>query len=75
VVFIEVKTRSGDKYGHPFDAVTPAKQKKNTQAAQSFISRYKVKNRDLRFDAVAVTEDPGEPDSLQVELLQDAFRL
>ncbi|HAK38044.1 MAG TPA: hypothetical protein DCM60_07320 [Nitrospina sp.] len=28
VVFIEVKTRSGDKYGHPFDAVTPAKQKK-----------------------------------------------
>ncbi|HJL73608.1 MAG TPA: hypothetical protein QGI40_07105 [Nitrospinaceae bacterium] len=49
--------------------------RKNAQAAQSFISRYKVKNRDLRFDAVAVTEDPGEPDSLQVELLQDAFRL
>lgn len=75
VVFIEVKTRSTDEYGHPFDAVTSAKQKKIAQTAESFISRYKVENRDLRFDVVAVTGVPGEPDSLKVELLQDAFRL
>ncbi|MCH8158067.1 MAG: YraN family protein, partial [Nitrospinae bacterium] len=24
VVFIEVKTRSGDKFGHPFEAITSA---------------------------------------------------
>ncbi len=75
VVFIEVKTRSSDKYGHPFDAITPAKQKKIAQTAQSFISRYKAKNRDLRFDVVAVTGEAGETDSLKVELLQDALRL
>jgi putative endonuclease len=75
VVFIEVKIRSGDEYGHPFDAVTPAKQKKNAQTAQSFISRHKVRNRDFRFDVIAVTGKPDEPDSLKIELLQDAFRL
>ena len=75
VVFIEVKTRSGDKYGHPFDAVTPCQAEKNAQTAQSFISRHKVKNRDFRFDVIAVTGKPDEPDSLKIELLQDALRL
>ena len=75
VVFIEVKTRSGDKFGHPFEAITSAKQKKISRTAESFLSRFKVKDRDLRFDVVAVTGSPEEPDALKVELLQDAFRL
>ncbi len=25
IVFVEVKTRSGEAYGHPFEAITPAK--------------------------------------------------
>jgi Holliday junction resolvase-like predicted endonuclease len=37
VVFIEVKARLGHKFGHPFDTLTPTKQKKIIQTAQNFL--------------------------------------
>lgn len=33
VIFIEVKARSDHEFGHPFDALTPTKQKKIVQMA------------------------------------------
>ncbi len=75
LVFIEVKTRSSAEFGHPAEAVSPAKQRKLAQTAESFLARYKVKNRDMRFDVAAVTGSPDNPGSWNVEIIEDAFRV
>ena len=37
IVFVEVKTRRGEAYGLPEEAVTPAKQRKLIAAAQTYL--------------------------------------
>ncbi len=73
IVFIEVKARSDHKFGHPFDALTPIKQKKIVQTAQSFLVRKRIADKPMRFDVVALTSDPS--DSWEIELLENAFQV
>ncbi len=75
LVFIEVKSRSNASIEHPFMAVTPRKQKKIAQTANLFIVQNKVGDREIRFDVVSVLPVNEDPNSLQVEILQDAFRV
>jgi putative endonuclease len=75
LVFIEVKSRTDAALEHPFMAVTPKKQKKIAQTARSFLAQNKVGDRQIRFDVVSVLPGTEKPDSLQVEVLQDAFRV
>lgn len=74
LVFVEVKSRTDNQYGHPLEAVTPAKQKKLIQVANHFRARNEVWDRDCRFDVVAVSGDPEEPKTWKLELYPDAFR-
>ena len=71
IVFIEVKARSDHEFGHPFDALTPTKQKKNIRTTQSFLVQKRIPDKSMRFDVVALTLDP--PDSWRIELLENAF--
>lgn len=73
IVFIEVKARSDHEFGHPFEALTPAKQKKIIQTAQSFLARKRITDKPMRFDVVALTSDPA--DSWKIELLENAFQV
>lgn len=75
LVFIEVKSRSDNCFGHPSMAVTPAKQKKIAQTAQSFLVKHDINDREIRFDVVSVLPSKEDSDSFQVEVLQDAFRV
>lgn len=75
LVFIEVKSRTDPSLEHPFMAVTPRKQKKIAQVASLFLARNKVSDRQIRFDVVSVLPEAENPDSLKVEVLQDAFRV
>jgi len=75
LVFIEVKTRSDLQFGHPSSAVTPAKQIKIAQTAQTFLVKHPVEGKDIRFDVVSVTPCVEDPRQMQVELIQDAFRV
>lgn len=70
--FIEVKTRSTEKYGLPQEAVSPSKQAKISRVALAFIQRYKMENREARFDVVAVLLLPQET---RVDLIENAFEL
>ena len=71
-VFVEVKARSDHEFGHPFYALTPIKQKKIIQTAQSFLVQKRIPDKPMRFDVVALTLDP--PDSWEIELLENAFQ-
>lgn len=55
VVFVEVKTRRSQEDGHPVEAVTPAKQRRLTRLAVTFLKRHGLLESPARFDVVAVT--------------------
>jgi Holliday junction resolvase-like predicted endonuclease len=55
VAFIEVKARANHQYGYPFNAVTPAKQRKINQVAQSFLTKHRLLEKPTRFDVVSLT--------------------
>ena len=68
IVFCEVKTRTTAAYGHPAEAVTPAKQRKLRVLAGLWLGQAELgyKPRELRFDVAAVLA--GE-----LEIIESAF--
>ena len=55
VVVAEVKTRRSDAYGHPAEAVTPAKQQRIRRLAAAWLAEQPPEsNREVRFDVVAI---------------------
>lgn len=74
VVFCEVKTRRGPAFGGPFDAVTPAKQRRLRVLATAFLTGPEGCGFDqasVRFDVASVM--PADSGELRVELFEDAF--
>lgn len=72
VVFVEVKTRSDDRFGAPLESVGPRKQQKMIKTALFFLSRHRLHNRDARFDVVGISYQGGEP---MVEHVENAFEI
>ena len=52
--FIEVKTRTNDRYGLPAEAVTNRKLKHIYKTAEYYIYTRKIKNIDIRIDVIEV---------------------
>ncbi len=67
IVFVEVKSRSDDRFGAPSEAVTARKQAKVVRAASAWLSRHPKPWDAVRFDVITVEGN-------HVEWLQDAFR-
>ena len=61
LVFCEVKTRRGVGYGHPVEAVTPAKQRRLRTLAQRWLAAHEEHAPDLRFDVVGVLVRVNRP--------------
>ncbi len=72
VVFIEVKTRSQEGFGSPLDAVDTRKQRQIRRAAQYYLSRHRLYDRDARFDVVGVWRDRNR---IRCELVKNAFEM
>jgi putative endonuclease len=72
VVFVEVKTRTGDGFGTPLEAVEFRKQQRMIRAAQFFLAQKNLQQRDARFDVVGVSWPGREP---VVEHIENAFEL
>ena len=73
LVFIEVKTRSGELFGNPFDAITRKKQIQLSKVALDYILRHNMMNAAARFDAVAVYMRHDRP--ARIEIVKNAFDL
>jgi putative endonuclease len=58
VVFCEVKTRRGDRFGTPAEAVGPAKVRRLRRLAVRWLEQTAVRPREIRFDVVAVLPQP-----------------
>lgn len=54
VVFVEVKSNRGRRYGAPEEMVTPLKQRRLTLLATWYLQRRRWLGRPARFDVVAV---------------------
>ena len=54
LVFIEVKTRTGDSYGSGADAVDGQKRRRYVKIAQFYLLREKISDTDVRFDVIEV---------------------
>jgi putative endonuclease len=69
LVIVEVKTR---RRGDPAEAVTPAKQRRLTLAANHFLKRHRLLDLPCRYDIVAIIwpEDDRRP---RIEHIEDAF--
>ncbi len=70
--FVEVKGRTGDRFGAPEDAVTGEKRRRIFRAAQTYLARARGRRPVCRFDVVSIREPAGEARS--IEILRDAFR-
>ena len=54
LVFVEVRTRRGDRLGTPEESITPAKRAKLIAAAQTYLAEHNQTDRDWRIDVVAI---------------------
>lgn len=63
IVFVEVKTRSSDNAGQPFEAVDQRKQERLTRAALAWLKAHRRLEAPARFDVVSIVwpESGTEP--------------
>jgi putative endonuclease len=72
IVFVEVKARRSHGFGHPKWAVTPAKQRKISMAALTYLKKQQAMNARARFDVVTIQAMDDEP---HIEVIANAFEL
>jgi putative endonuclease len=70
IVFVEVKTRSSDRFGSPQAAIGPQKQRRMTAIALCYLKGQGWLGMPARFDVAAVSlDEAGE----RVTLYKNAF--
>ena len=70
VTFVEVKTRAGDGFGAPEEAVTALKRREIEIVASWYLCNNHFTNVDVRFDVISVLVGPDA----RIEHLEDAWR-
>lgn len=74
VAFVEVKTRSSERFGDGAEAVTPGKQRAIAAVASAWIEEHpEVDTSGYRFDLITIT--PSTPGRCRLRHLEDAWRL
>ena len=73
IIFVEVKTHSTTKPGHPADRVDEAKQGRVTRAALRYLKRKKLLGVTSRFDVIAVWWPSGKLQPDRIEHYEAAF--
>jgi len=69
LVFVEVKTRTDDSFGHPFEAVTPRKREKLRKVALGYL-KHSRRDAPSRFDVLSIETDGANH---KIEHIKDAF--
>jgi putative endonuclease len=72
LVFVEVKSRKSETFGHPQEAVGIAKQKKLSRISLCYIQEKRLEICEARFDVIAVKLSP---EGARIDLIPNAFDL
>lgn len=72
LVFIEVKTRRSYNFGTPQESINFTKQKKLKNLANFYIKQKNIKNKNCRFDVVAIIVDKLN-NLKKIDLIKYAF--
>jgi putative endonuclease len=69
LVFVEVKTRSTDRYGPPEASITPQKREHLIASAQAYLQTSPDPDIDWRIDVIAIRniESEDQPEIIQFE--------
>ena len=70
LIFVEVKTRNGSGYGHPFEAITPLKVSRMRKLVAEWCRDHEVSGVKVRLDAIAVLVNQGK---VAIEHLKQVF--
>ena len=70
LVFVEVKSRTNDRYGTPATAINYYKKKNIIKTAQMYIQKNKLQNEFCRFDVVEVLLENADNN---IRLIKNAF--
>ena len=70
IVFVEVKTRSGERFGSPEDAVNTDKQQRIVEAARAYLYERRLEGAPCRFDVISIFMRPSAP---EIRHFEDAF--
>lgn len=60
LVFCEVRYRQNSLHGSPLESITLQKQRKIIRAASHYLQKTKQWHLDVRFDAIAITDNPND---------------
>ncbi len=71
VAFVEVKTRRGDAFGSPLEAIGWAKRREISRVASAWMDRRGRAGDVYRFDVIGVMATPCRT---RIEHVEDAFR-
>ena len=76
IIFVEVKTRSSNKFGTPAEAVEIHKQRKIILAAKMFLQKNKIFDRCCRFDVIEVFSNYNvNQDQWHINHIENAFEV
>lgn len=65
IVFVEVKTRSSDRFGHPVEAITHAKLHRLRVLAARWLAEHDVRASAIRIDVIAVVRRAGKDPTVE----------
>jgi putative endonuclease len=71
VVFVEVRSRTGEDFGPPEVTITSGKRERLKRAARHFLAVHKIEDRPLRFDIITLVLGPAGPP--QIRHYENAF--
>ncbi len=72
LIFVEVRTRRGDRLGTPEESITPAKRARLIAAAQTYLDEQGQADRDWRIDVVAI-EVGSRGEVMRCTLIENAI--
>ena len=67
LVFVEVRARKGDRFGTAEESITPAKQARLIELAQTYLQETSTSDQPWRIDVVAVQLGSGLPQINHIE--------
>ena len=67
LIFVEVRTRRGDRFGTAAESITPAKQARLVELAQTYLQDIPLPHPAWRIDVIAVQLSQGIPQVNHIE--------